>query len=419
MADGPHSLTERLAQHLARDVAEAEIARARLHLLDWLGCVAGARRSDVATVAKAAEADALGRAALLGNVLEMDDVHRAAILHPGPVVWPSVLTAVRDMGGTIEGALAGAVRGYEAVIAVGSTFDAHHYSLWHNSSTAGGFGAVAGAASVYGLDQRQTMWALGNIGSIAGGLWQMRHSAVMTKQLHIAHAALAALWVVRLARQGFTGPASILEGPQGLYAATTREPKPIELSEGWRLDQVSFKPWAACRHTHPAIDGAMELKAKGCLNGNVRVETYADALLFCDRPEPATPGEAKFSLQHAVAVVAVRGEPRPEDFEAAAIADPDLTAMRTRIEVVEAPEISARYPDHFGARITAGGASADLIDCRGDPERPLGRDGIIGKARQLVDWGGLGTAEADRAVDTALSGSGDARPLLRLLEDWL
>jgi 2-methylcitrate dehydratase PrpD len=93
--------------------------------------------------------------------------------------------------------------------------------------------------------------------------------------------------------------------------------------------------------------------------------------------------------------------------------------MRTRIEVVEAPEISARYPDHFGARITAGGASADLIDCRGDPERPLGRDGIIGKARQLVDWGGLGAAEADRAVDIALAGSGDARPLLLLLEDWL
>jgi 2-methylcitrate dehydratase PrpD len=178
-------------------------ARARLHLLDWLGCVAGARPSEVAGVARAAEPDVLTRAALLGNVLEMDDVHRSAILHPGPVVWPAVLSAVRDEGAGIDAMLDGAVRGYEAMIAIGETFDPHHYSLWHNSSTAGGFGAVAAAASVYKLDPTQTIWAFGNIGSVAGGLWHMRHApGAMTKQLHVAHAALAGLWVARLARQG-------------------------------------------------------------------------------------------------------------------------------------------------------------------------------------------------------------------------
>jgi 2-methylcitrate dehydratase PrpD len=172
---GVLSLTERIAQHVGREVPPTTREKARLHLLDWLGCVAGARQSPVAEVARAAEPDVLTRAALLGNVLEMDDVHRSALLHPGPVVWPAALSAMREAAGPASDLLDAAVRGYEAVIAVGATFDEHHYAHWHNSSTAGGFGAAAAAASVYGLDAERTTWALGNIGSLSGGLWRMRH----------------------------------------------------------------------------------------------------------------------------------------------------------------------------------------------------------------------------------------------------
>ena len=48
------SLTERLAARLAEPVDPASRARARLHLLDWLGCVAGARSAPVAEVARRA-----------------------------------------------------------------------------------------------------------------------------------------------------------------------------------------------------------------------------------------------------------------------------------------------------------------------------------------------------------------------------
>ena len=43
------SITERLADVLARPVSADDRARARLHLLDWVGCaVAGSREADVA-----------------------------------------------------------------------------------------------------------------------------------------------------------------------------------------------------------------------------------------------------------------------------------------------------------------------------------------------------------------------------------
>ncbi len=421
MVEAPHSATERLAQHLARAVTPMVRARARLHLLDWLGCVAGARQSPVADVARAAERDVLARAALLGNVLEMDDVHRTAILHPGPVVWPSVLAAVRECAAEIDTLLDAASRGYEAVIAVGETFDDFHYARWHNSATAGGFGAAAAAASVHGLDPRATAWAFGNVGSVAGGVWHMRHaSGSMTKQFHIAHCVQTGLRAARLAKSGFVGPSAILEGPQGLYAAMTQKPAPLRLPERWRMEEVSFKPWAACRHAHPAIDAALTLKEDGPLSGPILVETYADALAFCDRPDPASVIEAKFSIQHAVAVVAVRGEPKPGDFEPEAIDDATIAATRARVEVKEEADISARYPAHFGARLTVADKHVELVDTRGDPERPLPLEGVVAKARQLIAWGGLPDAEAERAVRLALEGEeGSARELLQLLEDWL
>lgn len=388
--------------------------RARLHLLDWLGCVGGALRAPVADAARRAGPDVLERVGYLGNVLEMDDVHRAALLHPGPVVWPAALSAAREAGCGMAAMLDGAIRGYEAMIAVGATFDAFHYAHWHPTATAGGFGGAAAAAAIFGLSPEQTVWALGHSGSTACGLWHMRHADVMTKQLHVVHASLEGLWCARTARAGFTGPAAILEGPQGLYEAMTRAPKPLMLGEGWHLAEVSFKPWAACRHAHPAIDAALALKDEGALGGEVLVETYADALAFCDRPAPRTPVEAKFSLQHAVAVVAERGAPTPADFEPDAISA--LAKSRARVRVAEAAEFSARYPEHFGARVTAGGRTVELSDTLGDPERPLSSDGVIAKARALMAWGGLPDAAAERGVALALEGD-DPAALVAWLEE--
>jgi 2-methylcitrate dehydratase PrpD len=412
------SLTEQLAVRLARPVDAATRARARLHLLDWLGCVTGARGEAVAKVARAAEPDPMTRAALMGNVLEMDDVDRIGRLHPGPVVWPTALCAVRDERASMADLLDGGVRGYEAMGTVGRMLDDHHYAHWHPTATAGGFGAAAAASSVYGLDAAATVAALGNAGSVAGGLWRMRHEPVMTKAMHTAHAGLSALWFARLARQGFSGPARILEGEQGVFAAMTRAPNHVPETDGWRLFEVSFKPWAACRHAHSTIDAAL-LLGDALQAGPIRVETYGDALKFCDRPNPVTAIEAKFSLQHAVAIVAVKGRPELADFEPAFL--PHFAEARARVNVALAADLDAAYPAHFGARVLAGGQVALAADALGDPENPVSRDALEAKLRALVAWGGLAEDEAGQAVTLVLDGGDDAPvgPLLALVERWV
>ena len=240
----------------------------------------------------------------------------------------------------------------------------------------------------------------------------MRHDNVMTKQWHVCHSVQTGMLVAAMARGGLTGPAAILEGEQGLYAATCRDPKPMVFTDHWRIEEVSFKPWAACRHAHPAIDCALELRAAGQLKLPVHVETYADAITFCDNASPATEIEAKFSLQHAVAVIASGGNATPADFTSSRITE--LAGLRAQVTVAEHPEFTARYPGHFGARI----GDVTLIDTRGDPERPVTEADIIAKLRTLVAWGGLPDAEADRAADLALHGD-DAGAIVAMLEEWL
>ncbi|WP_374145049.1 MmgE/PrpD family protein [Sphingomonas sp. 28-63-12] len=408
-----HSLTERLAQHLLRAVDGPMRGRARLHLLDWMGCVAGARHGPVAAVMRRSDHPATLRAAMLGNVLEMDDVHRAAILHPGPVIWPAVLGR---SGQGMAAMLDAAVRGYEATIAIGATFDAAHYGYWHNTTTAGLFGSAAAVSSLLGADATILTSALGLAGSVSGGFWQMRHEPVMAKQWHIAHAVRTGAAAAQDAAIGMTGPRFVLEGAQGVYAATCHAPKPLQLAAGWRMAEVSFKPWGACRHAHPAIDAALALRARGTLTLPVTVETFADALAFCDSPHPATPHQAKFSIQHAVAVVMMRGEPTLEDFEAESIAA--LADARAGVLVRENPAITARYPDHFGATVIAETDRESVVDTLGDPERPLSRDGVIAKARALFAWGELSDAQAQRGLTLALDGD-DADGVVSWLDEIL
>jgi 2-methylcitrate dehydratase PrpD len=150
----------------------------------------------------------------------------------------------------------------------------------------------------------------------------------------------------------------------------------------------------------------------GKLRLPVHVETYADAITFCDKPSPTTENEAKFSLQHAVAVIASGGDATPDDFTSSRIAA--LAPLRAQVTVSEHPEFTARYPDHFGAQI----GDVTLIDTRGDPERPVTEADIIAKMHMLVEWGGLPASEADCAVDLALHGD-DAGAIVMMLDDWL
>jgi 2-methylcitrate dehydratase PrpD len=438
------TLTERLVALLRRPVDAAARARAALHLLDWIGCAtAGAARTEgapfrarvvptgparVLFAADAPPADAAFANGAFGNILEMDDVHRGAILHPGPVVWPAALAAAQSTGASPQALLDAGVRGYEAVIRLGRTLGPAHYARFHNTATAGPFGSAAAVADLARLGDDAFADALGNALSTAGGLWQCRHEAVLTKQWHTAQAARSGFDAAMLAADGLTGARRILEGPQGFLAGLCPDATPSLLLDApdspWLIHETSFKPWPACRHCHPAIDAvlALDTARDGRDVRAVVIATYDDAVLFCDRAEPRTEAQAKFSLQHAVAVALQDGPPTLAAFADAATQRPDLAALRARVSVRSEARFTARYPAHFGASATlllADGTvlTAEMPDALGDPENPLAPAQVADKAMALLASAGLDDSQAAALRDAALAlpHATDARTFFALL----
>ena len=298
-----------------------------------------------------------------------------------------------------------------------------HYRQFHPTATCGPFAAAAAAASLLNLTQDQTVHALGNAGTQAGGVWQCRAEPVMTKQLHTARAAAQGLEAAGLAALGLTGPRHILEGPLGVFAGMAPDARPdrvlAEPDAPWLIHATSFKPWPACRHCHPAIDAALALRDRAPPDAvaTIEVASYADALTFCDRAEPRTTLEARFSLQHAVAVALAEGKPALHHFDP--VAFPRFAALRARITAREEARFTAAYPARFGAAVTITlhdgmTHTVNIPDALGDPENPLPEADLLAKARMLMASAGV-DAEPLIIASLALTEGASARHLNAVL----
>ena len=374
--------------------------------------------------------DAGRRAMLLGgltHILEVDDLHRDSVVHPGcvvvPAVWGLVESGQADAGG--HSVLTAILQGFEAATRVGMAVGLEHYRIFHNTATCGPFGSAIAAAALLGLTEDQTVDCLGNAGTQAAGLWQFLDTGAMSKHLHAGRAAEAGVIAADLARRGFTGPPEIFEGSRGFFAGLASGGNADRILESpdepWQLTQTSIKPWPSCRHTHPTIDGAAEIRRQMISSGisseaiaAIEVDAYKAALDVCDRADPQTVYDAKFSLQHCAAAGLALDQVDFAAFDSAARNTLGQLREKTRLNV--APEIDAAYPAHWGSEIRVTLDSGQRLtahrrDAKGDPEAALSEDEMIAKAHMLMDYGGLG--DTDKLITAILAMANDG-PLPRL-----
>jgi len=233
-------LLSQLAERLARPVEEGPRQRARLHLLDWLACIAGARQSEAGELGAVISHAGWERATYLGNVLGREDSSPIGGVRPGPVVWPAALS----MGSAaMDARLDAAIRGYEAMIAVAASLDEYHSRHWNASATAGLFGACAAFGSLIGFAPVEYVNAMGNAGSVGGGLLQGLDGELLTRQWQVYHAVRTGRDAAMHVHYGATGPLDLLEGESGLFAAMTDRAQPLgEPPGGWLIEQVLCLP---------------------------------------------------------------------------------------------------------------------------------------------------------------------------------
>ena len=404
------SLTRNLAEQIrAKSISPDDRNQTALLILDAVAsCYAGASTDVGALFQQWVAGDSQSRhhrvllAGALTHITETDDLHRESVTHPGCAVIPVALALGAEKSCSNAQVLDAVTKGFEAVCRIGMSVGPQHYKVWHNTATCGPFGAAMAAAEVLDLSLEQCVWALGNAGTQSSGLWEFLDDGAMSKHLHAGRAAQSGLMAAELASVNISGASKILEGEKGFYRALCADPDPkrLVLNDGdqWQTHKTSIKPWPSCRHTHPAIDAALELSETidGRSIADVTVETYQAALDLCDRVSPANEYQAKFSLQHCVASALEFKEVTLDSF--GEMQRSNLSEKTAKVNARVADPFKSNYPDAWGAKVsvkTADGTElhAERTHCKGDPELPLDAIAMQDKAMRLMRSSGLAEAE--------------------------
>lgn len=287
---------------------------------------------------------------------ELDDVHRAGVLHVGAVVLPALL-ALTQKHKKISGRefITSAVAGYEIGPRVGLCMGPEHIGQgWHSGATLGVFSAAAGAARGLGLDVERTVHALGIAGTQAAGLMAAQYGA-MIKRVHAGHASQSALMGAHMAEGGLTGIQNVFESEYGGFCTTfsrsTDRFRMEELTSGlgsvWETMNVSLKFYSCVFSGHTALDAIREIQEERPFGPNDfdRIVVHGsrvtmDHVGWKYKPEGMT--AAQLNLPFCIATLLIEKDVFVDQFTPEAIFDKDRIALSQKVEVIEDPAITAR-----------------------------------------------------------------------------
>jgi 2-methylcitrate dehydratase PrpD len=439
MSDPP-AVAERLA--LAVEAARraplppAVRATGEALLIDVAGLCVAARRSDYVRAAlEAWEAnggstaighartlDAAGAAFVNGTAAhgeDFDDTFEGGPVHAGAVVVPAVLAAAERHRIPGPDVLFGIAVGVEVMCRASLVAPKLiHKAGFHPTAVLGAMAAAAGVAAATRATPAAFVNALGIAGSMASGIIEYLAEGAWTKRLHPGWAAQSGIRAVELARAGFVGPRTVFEGTHGLYYgfARTSDGDWGKLLDGfgrrWLASTVAFKQYACGTMTHPYIDCAKRLAARGiepedvveivCEAAEGTVHRLWEPLAAKQRPPNAY--AAKFSQPYCIAAGFVLGHAGLDAFTEERVRDERLRSLAAKVKYVIDPDnlYPNEYTGHVRARLRDGAVVEERQPhLRGGAHEPLSRADIEDKFRLNCAYGGWPAERAGRFLTFA------------------
>jgi 2-methylcitrate dehydratase PrpD len=364
-------------------------------------------------------------AALVNGTLvqsfELDDVHRAGVLHVGAVTLPALI-AVAELRLGMSGCdfLRAAVAGYEIGPRVGLCMGPEHIGQgWHSGATVGVFSAAAGAAAGLRLSAEQTVHALGIAGTQAAGLMAAQYGA-MVKRMHAGRATQSGLYGALLAEAGFTGIVDVFESPYGGFCTTfSRSQDRFKLAEltaglGERFETlgVALKFYSCVGSNHTTLDAIRTIAARRPFRADevVRIVVHGsqatvDHVGWPYKPQGLT--SAQMNLPFCVATLLAEGDVFVDQFSEAVVTDPRRMALAARVEVVHDPAITARgaglrHMVRIEMQFADGTLERETVEApRGSEQKFASEADVVEKFRKLARRA-CGDGQAERIVELVL-----------------
>lgn len=340
-----------------------------------------------------------GTVAMFSHAAEWDPIHGNTAICAGAVTIPAVLGVARAQKVDGPTAIAAIVAGYETTIRIGDALGSARLLAqgWWPTAVCGGAGAAAAAAKAMQLDQSETRNAIAIALVHAGGLATGGPEAPEARNLLCANTARMGVEAAVAAASGISGPAEPLTGDRGFLRAFGIEPEPGLLLEHmgkrWKIDETALKAFPCALQAQTALDGLSSiLRDNGLSAGDVRaieIGLPEPMRRIVDRPDPpCSRFAAAASLQFLAAAMVVDGAIRPDRLDAAQRADPAVVDLATRVAVAHDPDLDARYPDCWPARVsvrTDREVHQTRVDVApGHPDRPIDIEVTRAKFRAIV-----------------------------------
>jgi 2-methylcitrate dehydratase PrpD len=292
---------------------------ARFSLFDWMVVGRAGRAQPVARIIRdyvTAEggngfasligggvAPARGAALVNGTVshaLDYDDTHFGHVGHPSVAIVPAALAVAEEIDAPAAAVVDAFLVGAEASVRLGMTLGRGHYERgFHQTATAGAFGATVAAGRLYGLTESELRNALSLVATRASGL--KSQFGTMGKPFNAGIAASNGVEAAGLAKRGFISCDDGIGGPQGFIATHADAPETNPAVDGFLFKDVKYKFHACCHGTHAMIEA---LKEAGAVDAKaLRVRVNPRWLKVCDIKAPRTGLEVKFSYAWLAAMV--------------------------------------------------------------------------------------------------------------------
>jgi 2-methylcitrate dehydratase len=295
-------------------------------------------------------------------------------------------------------------------------------NLWHRGwhhTAACSYAAAAGAGRMLGLNAAQLGHAIALAGARSNTFSEIRHGDIpMDKALSAPIVASQAILYALLARQGFTGCSTLLEGPYGFAHAVAGgvNVEPLVPQAGdFRIMKISLKPYPVEGMTPAMVEAAIALKSEYDLKPaeieSIRIFAHEEAVTkpsWDDQKlSPTNKETADHSFYYCTAVGLVAGECTSEQFEPHWLQNAEVAQLMKRCTLEAQPSLTTLFkqgarPAAVEVKTTRGVFRREVLYPKGDPHNPMTWDDVTKKfLRQAEDR--IGRTNAMEMVERTAS----------------
>ncbi len=292
-----------------------------------------------------------------------EDQHLPSASHPGSMVIPAALAVGEEINCTGIEFIVAIVIGYEVLARIGmSVMSLEFNNKYRPSSVFGPYGTCAAATRLFGLNEKQTINALGVAGNMSMGFQECFTEGTDEFYFQNGFATSSGIRAAMLGKRGINASKRIIEGPAGFWAAYTKQPAANNITEGlgqsFEILKIYYKPVPSCALVQTAVTLAHRMTRDQAINpeeiNNIEIGTFKAAKTYpgLDNTGPFTSmTNAKLSLEYGVAAAVAFKERNQSIYDR--FDDPLVNRIAANSAVIVDDDIEKQFSQTFqqGCRI--------------------------------------------------------------------